>query len=309
MNKIKLGILTGGNSIEKEVSKLSCKNVLNSIDYNKYDVWVKEVDINNKDWIETLIKNPPDIILSTLHGGRGENGSMQGLLHYLGIPYTGSKVLASSMCNNKKIAKTIINACHIPTVQDIYIKRDENIEIYAESLERLGYPLIIKPNRGGSSIGIKICRCFEDIKTGAEVIVNKYDDDILIEKYIEGREIACCILEDKNTRQVCIIDIENKGEIFAYEDKYSSTTDTKTSDIPCYMQDMIKSLALKTFDELKCRGYAVVDMIIQEEQIYVIEVNTLPGLTATSLIPKAAELLNMTFGEFLDKLIEFELDK
>ncbi|MGN1318396.1 MAG: D-alanine--D-alanine ligase [Lachnospirales bacterium] len=309
MSKIKLGILTGGNSIEREVSKLSCENVLNCLDYDKYDVWVKEVDVNKKDWIETLIKNPPDIILSTLHGGRGENGSMQGLLHYLNIPYTGSKVLASSMCMDKKVAKKILNACHIPTIQDIYIKRNENIDIFEESLKRLGYPLIIKPNRGGSSIGIKICRNFDDVKSGAEVIVNKYDDDILIEKYIEGREISCCILESVEGREACIIDIDNKGEIFAYEDKYKNKTQAKLSAIPSYMQDMIKALALKTFDELKCKGYAIVDMMVKEEQVYVIEVNTLPGLTSTSLIPKTAELLNMSFGEFLDKLIEFELNK
>ncbi len=307
MNKIKVGILTGGNSIERGVSLLSCKNVLNSINRDKYDLWVKDADVNNTDWIKEIIENPPDIILSTLHGGRGENGSMQGFLHYLGIPYIGSKVISSSMCMDKKIAKTIMNANHIPTPMDIYVKRDENIS--EESLEQLGYPLIIKPNRGGSSIGIKICRNFEDIKEGSKIIIDKYDDDILIEKYIDGREIACCILEDKSGRQVCIMDIDKKGEIFDYKDKYENEKNGKSALIPSYMQDMIKALALKTFDALKCRGYAIVDMIIKQEQIYVIEVNTLPGLTHTSLIPKAAEILNMTFGEFLDKLIAFELNR
>ncbi len=303
---LKLGILTGGNSIEKEVSLKSCENVLSSIDKNKYDIYVYKVDID-KDWHKKLISDSPDIILSTLHGGRGENGAMQGFLHYLNIPFVGSKVLASSVCMDKKIAKTIMNANHIPTIQDIYIKRNENIELYKDSLIQLGYPFIVKPNRGGSSIGIKICNDFNDIVEGVNNIVEQYDDDILIEKYIEGMEIACCILEDKNEKQICIINIENKGEIFAYEDKYEKPRIAETSDIPPYMQDMIKSIALKAFDVLKCKGYAIVDMIVKEEQLYVIEVNTLPGLTQTSLIPKAAEILNMTFGEFLDKLIEFEI--
>lgn len=309
MDKIKLGILSGGNSIEREVSLSSCQNMLNSLDKNKYDITVYNVDINSKAWIQALIADPPQIILSALHGGRGENGSMQGLLHYLNIPFAGSKVLSSSVCMDKKIAKTIMEANHIPTAQDIYIKRNENLYIYRESLERLGYPLIIKPNRGGSSIGIKICLSFEDILKGAAVIINKYDDDILIEKYITGREIACCVLESRGSREVCVLDISSKGEIFDYSDKYERSNSANISSMPEFMLDMIRSMTLKTFDCLKCRGYALVDMIVKEEQIYVLEVNTLPGLTKNSLIPKAAELLGISFGEYLDRLISFELEK
>lgn len=309
MSKIKLGILSGGNSIERDISLKSCENLLNSLNNEKYDITVYNVNINNREWILSLISNPPDIILSALHGGRGENGSMQGLLHYLNIPFIGSKVLASSVCMDKKIAKTIMEANHIPTAQDIYIKRTEDINIYKDSLERLGYPLIIKPNRGGSSIGIKICRCFDDIIKGAELIIDKYDDDILIEKFIKGREIACCVLETHNSKEVCVLDISSKGDIFAYEDKYEKTNTADISNMPEFMQDMIKAMALKTFDCLKCRGYALVDMIVKEEQIYVLEVNTLPGLTKTSLMPKAAEILGINFGEYLDKLIDFEIKK
>lgn len=307
-DKIKVGILTGGDSIERGVSLLSCENVVSSIDYDKYEVWVKDVDASNTDWVSTLIECPPDIILSTLHGGRGENGSMQGLLHYLNIPFIGSKVLASSVCMDKMMAKTIMSSEHIPTIQHIYIKRDEPIQIYRDSLERLGYPLIVKPNRGGSSIGIKVCQNYDELAIAAQNIIDVYDDDILIEKYIDGKEIACCILETKQGRNVCIMDIDTNGGIFDYDEKYNVSSNVKSTAIPPYMQDMIKSIALKAFDKLKCKGYAIVDMIIKEEQVYVIEINTLPGLTGTSLIPKAAEILGMTFGEFIDKLIEFELD-
>ena len=304
---LKLGILTGGNSIEREVSLRSCENVVNALDKNKYDIKIYNVDKDNKDWIRELIDSPPDMILSTLHGGRGENGSMQGLLHYLGIPFVGSKVLSSSLCMDKNTAKTIMRAVSIPVIRDVFIKRNENTELYKDTLEQLGYPFVIKPNRGGSSIGIRLCRSFGEIAEGAEAIVKKYDDDILVEKYIEGRELACCILEVKNDKRVCIIDIEDKGEIFGYDDKYERLSAAKSSAIPEYMQYMIKAIALKAFDSLKCKGYAIVDMIVKEEQVYVIEVNTLPGLTRTSLIPKAAKLFDMSFGDFLDKLIEFEL--
>ncbi len=307
MNKIKLGILSGGNSIEREVSVKSCENLLNSLNKEKYDITLYNVDINKKDWILSLISNPPDVILNSLHGGRGENGSMQGFLHYLNIPYIGSKVLSSSICMDKKIAKTIMEANHIPTAQDIYVKRNENINVYKENLKRLGYPLIIKPNRGGSSIGIKICKSYEDILNGAKDIINKYDDDILIEKYIKGREIACCVLENHNSKEVCILDISSEDNIFSYEDKYEKSNSANISNMPEFMQDMIKAMAVKTFDCLKCRGYALVDMIVKEEQIYVLEVNTLPGLTKTSLIPKAANIIGISFGEYLDRLIGFEL--
>lgn len=308
MNKIKLGILSGGNSIEREISIRSCKNLLDTLNKDKYLITVYDVDINKKDWIISLIENPPDVILSALHGGRGENGSMQGLLHYLNIPFVGSKVLSSSLCMDKKIAKTIMSANHIPIPEDIYIKRGENIDLYKESLKILGYPLIIKPNRGGSSIGIKLCQNFDDITAGADIIINKYDDDILIEKYITGREIACCILENENTKDVKILDISSSADIFDYENKYEKTDSAYISNMPDFMQDMIRSIALKAFDCLKCKGYALVDMIVREEQIYVLEVNTLPGLTSTSLIPKGAELTGISFGEYLDKLIEFELN-
>ncbi len=307
--KTKIGILSGGNSIEKSISLKSCENILSSLDKDKYDIKVYNVDINSKDWIESLISNPPDIILSALHGGRGENGSMQGLLHYMGIPFVGSRVLSSSLCMDKNIAKTIMRANHIPVAEDIYIKRNEDISIYKDSLERLGYPLIIKPNRGGSSIGIKICSSFNEIAEGADIIINKYDDDILIEKYIQGSEIACCVIEGKGFKKVCVLDISSKGAIFDYNDKYEKDNTADISHMPKFMQDMISSMAEKVFDCLKCRGYSLVDMIVKEEQIYVLEVNTLPGLTKTSLMPKAAKLLGMTFGEFLDRLIEFELNK
>lgn len=307
MNKIKLGILAGGNSIEKDISILSCKNILENIDKEKYNTKVYSVDANSTKWLEEIMADRPDVVLSALHGGRGENGSMQGLLHYLAIPFVGTRVLGSSLCMDKKIAKTVMEAAHIPTARDIYIERTENISTYKDSLERLGYPLIIKPNRGGSSIGIKICHSFDEIYDGAVEIINGYDDDILIEKYIEGRELSCLVTQGKKWNDAVIMGINRKGDIFAYEDKYQKKGSDSLEDMPPYQKDMIRSIAFKAFKALKCRGYAMIDMIVKAEQIYVIEVNTLPGLTATSLVPEACKEMGISFGEYLDMLISYEL--
>lgn len=310
MNKIKLGILAGGSSIEREVSLKSCSNILESIDSNKYDVTVFNI-VSEKDgnWLSELKKNPPDIIVSALHGGLGENGSMQGLLHCLDIPYIGSRVMSSALCMDKKSAKTLLEANHIQTAHDIFIKRGESADLYADEIRQIGFPLIVKPNRGGSSIGIEIVNSIEELNSAVKHIVEKYNDDVIAEKLIKGREITCCVAEDNSGIQVmAVLDVNKKGEIFNYEDKYESGISSALTDMPSFMQDMVTTIAKRTFRLLKCRGYACVDMFVDEEQIFVIEVNTLPGLTKNSIVPAACKSIGISFGDFLDRMIEFELN-
>lgn len=312
MDKIKLGVLVGGTSIEREVSKKSCENLLANLDENKYDITVYHLPADgNTEWAKNIISNPPQIVLSALHGGNGENGSIQGFLHCLNIPYIGSKVLSSAICMNKAMAKTVMKANHIQVPDHVFVMRGVDFSQYEESIKLMGFPLIVKPNRGGSSIGVIVARNMEDIHYGIKNIMETYDDDVLIEKFIDGKEINCCVLQGENGPEaMAVLDVKKASSVFVYDDKYH--IDEYSSDItslPDFMQDMIKSIAVKTFNVLQCKGYACVDMIVQEEQIYVIEVNTLPGLTSHSLIHKATKNLDFSFGEFLDKLINFELKK
>ena len=306
MSKIKLGILAGGSSIEREVSFKSCDNVLNNLDKDKYDIHIFPLPNDHEDkWIDELVSINPDIIVSTLHGGLGENGSMQGLLHCLNIPYVGSKVLASALCMDKKSTKTVLEANHIQTARDVYIKRGESIALYVDEIRQIGFPLIVKPNRGGSSIGITIVNDLTELDSAVNNIVEKYDDDVIAEKFIQGREVTCCVFEDKDGIKVlAVLEVNKKGDIFDYSDKYENGVSSALTKLPLFMQDMVKVISEKAFKLLKCKDYACVDMIIQEEQIYVIEVNTLPGLTANSLLPMACRSYGMSFGEFLNKVIE-----
>ena len=306
MSKIKLGILAGGSSIEREVSFKSCDNVLNNLDKDKYDIHIFPLQNDQEDkWIDELVSINPDIIVSTLHGGLGENGSMQGLLHCLNIPYVGSKVLASALCMDKKSTKTVLEANHIQTARDVYIKRGESIALYVDEIRQIGFPLIVKPNRGGSSIGITIVNDLTELDSAVNNIVEKYDDDVIAEKFIQGREVTCCVFEDKDGIKVlAVLEVNKKGDIFDYSDKYENGVSSALTKMPLFMQDMVKVISEKAFKLLKCKDYACVDMIIQEEQIYVIEVSTLPGLTANSLLPMACRSYGMSFGEFLNKVIE-----
>lgn len=311
MSKIKLGILAGGSSIEREVSFKSCNNLLNNLDKDKYDIHIYSLPLkDDRKWINEIIEDRPDIVVSALHGGMGENGSMQGLLRCINIPYLGSKVLSSALCMDKKEAKTVLEANHIQVAADIYIKRNESIALFVDDIRQIGFPLIVKPNRGGSSIGIEIVNDLAELDRAVNNIVEKYDDDVIAEKFVKGKEITCCMFEGNNKPEVmAVLEVNKKGEIFDYADKYESGVSSALTSMPGFMQDMVKTIAQKTFKLLKCKDYACVDMIVMEEQIYVIEVNTLPGLTENSLIPKACTSYGISFGEFLDRLIDREIRK
>ena len=310
MSKTVVGILAGGNSVEREVSFKSAEKILNNIDTKKYETRVFELPKDKKDisWVKDLVNNPPDIVLSALHGGNGENGSVQGLLHCMNIPYVGSKVLGSALCMDKYIAKQIMRNNHVPVIDEVYYRRGDRIEDMYEEIGELGYPLIVKPNRGGSSIGIQVVNDKNELSKAVDEIVKKYEDDVLIEKYIKAKEVTCGVLQNADGLKVMsVLDINSKGEIYDYSSKYEDEeVYSQFSSLPEYMQTMIKEIAKKAFTSLKCSGYGCVDMLVSEEQVYVIEINTLPGLTEHSLIPKAVERVGMSFGELLDELIENE---
>jgi len=309
MSKIKLGILFGGTSNEKEVSVLSKKNVMEHLNESKYLINEIFIDADGS-WIYELHLNKPDIVLNLLHGGNGENGGVQGLLECFNIPYIGSKILASSLAMNKKVSKEIFEMNKIPVVDGVFIEKQfpEDIINYESQFEDIGYPLVIKPNNGGSSIGVHIAENYEELDNAVKNII-ALNDDILIEKYISGREVACGVVENKNGIEVLtVLDIGTTNKFYDYTAKYKDdNTKIEFSSLPDYLQDMIKGIARKSFLALNCEGFGRVDMIVDNEQVYVLEMNTLPGLTKTSLIPTGLALSDRSFSKFLDELIEFEL--
>jgi len=302
----------GGDSTEREVSVMSSKEIMANLDGKKYEiipVMIKPGD--HAEWIRTLMDERPDIALSGLHGGIGEDGSVQGLLECLRIPYVGSKVLGSAVCMDKSMAKLIMRAKSVPVADDVMIGRRETLGDHEDAIRRMGFPLVVKPNKGGSSIGVRIVR---DPALLAEAVefVKSFGDDVMVEKYIEGQEVTCGVMETKDGLDVLtVLDIDAAGgdPFYDYNAKYfNEMTRIEFSGQPEFLQVMIREIAKKTFSVLGCGGYARVDMIVSEEQIYVLEMNTLPGLTSHSLFPKAASGKGISYGEFLDRLIAFELN-
>ncbi len=308
---IDIAILSGGSSVEKEISIFSTNELLKHLNKQKYNIKVIYIpEYASTDWIKELLENPPDLVLSGLHGGLGEDGSIQGLLECLNLRYVGSKVLSSSICMDKFISKVIMRSNHIPVVDDVFINKNENIINFEKDILELGFPLIVKPNRGGSSIGITIVNNKYEIEKAIKKII-ELDDDILIEKYIKGKEVTCGVVEtQKDLEVLTVLDIDTSNPFYDYDAKYyNSDTKIQFSTLPDFQKTMIKEIAKKAFKALRCSGYGRLDLLMHEEQIYVLEMNTLPGLTSHSLIPKAIEEEKVSFSDFLDRLIEFELQK
>lgn len=309
MDKIKVALIDGGNSTEREVSFKTSNEMYKNLDKNKYDVQIITIPNNNtNDWVMDLIKSKADIVLSALHGGSGEDGTVQGLLECLNIPYVGTKVLGSALSMDKHLSKQIMQLYNIPIAQDVFIKYNEEFKNYEDDINKLGYPLVVKPNKGGSSIGITIVNTKQELIKAID-LVKQLKDDILIEKYIQGREVTCGLVENKTDIEVLtVLDISANSTFYDYKSKYEDdSTKIVFSTLPKFLQDMIQEIAKKVFIILKCKGYARVDMIVHQEQVVVLEINTLPGMTSHSLIPKAIEAKGLSYSQFLDTLINFEL--
>ncbi|MBS5793727.1 MAG: D-alanine--D-alanine ligase [Lachnospirales bacterium] len=304
--KINLMILKGGMSLEREISLKSFENVIKNIDEQRYNI----LDIDVKD-IDTLINHikefNPHIVLNLMHGGIGEDGTIQALLSSIGVKYVGSKALSSGICMDKNLSKTILKANNIPIIDYVYIKKDENPYLYKNEIDELIYPVIVKPNKGGSSIGIKVAKNIDEVFNIIEDI-KTLNDDILIEKFINGKEAICSLIQNKDgIRIMSILDINPKSDIFDYSAKYDEDTNIYFSKLPKFLQTMIEEVAKKTFNVLNCEGYANIDFIIKDDDIYVLEVNTIPGLTNKSLLPKAINLSKDTLKDFLNEIIDFAI--
>jgi len=301
----KIVLLMGGET-EREVSLMSADEMLKAIDASLYSVTAIDVKPNDGGkWVRQLMDEKPDTAMLALHGGIGENGAVQGLLECLSIPYVGSGVLSSALCMDKSLSKFILRANHIPVADDIFLAHGEDPYERISDIVRLGFPLVVKPNGGGSSVGVSIAR---DLESLVEAVYEADEDGggVLIEKFVKGTEITCSVIETPKGPEVLpVLDITADGAFYDYEAKYiSDLTNIKQSELPPYQQSMTEEIAVQSFTALRCGGYARVDMIVFEEQVTVLEVNTLPGMTSHSLFPKAAAYAGLTFQHLIQKLLD-----
>lgn len=298
---MKIGVIMGGTSSEREISLLTGKEIMENLNKDKYEVI--EIVINSrKEIIEKLQHENIDFAFLALHGEFGEDGSAQAILEGLNVPYSGSGILASSLCMDKDISKRLMQAEGINTAPWLTIRKHEEIEY--KLLEKIGYPLVVKPVNGGSSIGTNIVKNSEDL-IDAVLKAFDYDHEVMIEKYIDGKEITCSILDGK---LLPIIEIKPADKFFDYKCKY---TDKGSEDIIIELEEplktYIKELCNKCWSLFKCNVYGRIDMIIKDNKPYVLEINTLPGMTKFSLLPKSAKAISISFQDLLDNIITLSL--
>ncbi len=312
MAKLKVALLSGGISAEREVSLNSGKMVANALDESRYDV----VRYDPRDDLKNLVEDAPniDVALIIMHGRFGEDGTIQGLLDLLGVPYLGSGVLGSALGMDKVRSKYLYEKAGLPVSPYRVVYKSQGIEEITRLLKaHPGLPCVVKPAHEGSSIGLSIVR-EEDQLAAALKRAFEYDSELLVERYIEGTEITCGVLGNDETTALPLVEIipGEDYEFFDYEAKYKPGA---TKEIcPARVSEEITARAqdygMRAHKALCCRGLSRTDMIVAKDgNIYVLETNTIPGMTATSLYPQAGAAFGLEFPKLLDRLIELALEK
>jgi len=308
MTKLNLALLSGGISSEREVSLKGGEQVFEALNKNNYEI----IRYDPATDLGRLVADAEkiDVALIVMHGPYGEDGTVQGLLDLLDIPYQGSGVLASALAMDKLMSKHLYQAAGLLVPPFNVLTKDQPFdpETFAQ---KPGYPLVVKPRRGGSSVGTNIVSAPGQLKEACEKAF-AFDSSLIIEAYLEGTEITGGILGNDELQHLPIVEIvpASSYTFFDYEAKY---TEGATSEIcPARISDALSvkahSIAETAHKALTCRGYSRTDMIICRNEIFVLETNTIPGMTPVSLFPLAAQEAGFSFEKLLDRLIELALE-
>ncbi len=320
-------MLMGGRSEEREVSLSTGRMILSAIDRNKYNAFAVDTGkFGNSDSasetasdilpLEYLISPDactpkPDIAFIALHGRFGEDGTVQGMLELIGMPYVGSGVLASALAMNKIMTRNVFSHAGIPVAKGLVVYRTPDISSLVDSSTReLGYPVVVKPNHQGSSIGLSIAQDAAQLFESLELAF-KYDSDVLLEAFVRGTEITCPVLGNVDPEALPVIEIVPASGVYDYEAKYTAgaTEEIVPARIPASIYARAQELAIACHRVLGCRDMSRTDMIVQGTDIYVLETNTIPGMTPTSLLPQSARAAGIEFPVLLDRLIGYAIER
>nr|ABZ89697.1 D-alanine--D-alanine ligase [Buchnera aphidicola] len=297
--KKKVAVLLGGNSTERKISISSGHAVLKSLMRSG----IKAYPFDTRDFpIMQLKKQKFDTAYIALHGKGGEDGSIQGVLEYLKIPYTGSGIMASSISLDKKRTKLLWKSAGLPVLPDVYIQKKDILKNLSSLLKKrffkLDFPLLVKPNNQGSSIGITLVYLKNQLKNAIEVAFN-YSNTILVEQFIKGTEYTVSILDEKILPSIQII---TKNNFYDFASKYqlSSTQYLCPSGLNLKQEKKLKKIAKKAWDTLGCNGCGRIDVILDSNnKFWLLEINTIPGMTNRSLLPISANAIGMSFDELV----------
>ncbi len=351
--KIKVGILFGGKSAEHEVSLQSAKNVIEFIDRNRFEVMLLAIDkhgdwflmdeIDYLDYEEDpknicLLDNgskivivpgkggvslmetdkckkliPPDVIFPVMHGTYSEDGAIQGFLKLMNIPFVGADIAGSAVGMDKDIMKRLLRDANIPIADFFTYHAHQKNEISTAAIsEKLGMPLFIKPANLGSSVGISKAKTEEELKMAIDLAFT-YDDKIIVEEFIEGREIECAVLGNEHPRASVPGEIIPQKDFYSYEAKYLDEKGAilkMPAEIAPDIAENVRNIAVKTFQTLACEGMARVDMFLTSDgRLILNEINTIPGFTKISMYPELWELSGIPYTELISELIHLALER
>lgn len=323
MKKMKVGVLMGGVSSEREISLITGKAILENLDKTKYLPVALEIGKDNKFYEIKKgkkksalnlydLKKKIDLVFIALHGGAGENGGVQAIFDSLNIKYTGSKVLASALAMNKVYSAQIYLANGLPFPQFINFKRNGwqkyRADILSDVKKTVRYPCVIKPVDQGSAVGVSIVKNEKELILEINKTIKKFPW-LMVQKFVKGQEATCGVLE-KNGQILPLPPthiLPNLGKFYDYKSKYAKggSNHICPADFPHEINHELQDLAIKSHIALGCSGMSRTDIFYSDDkELYLIETNTIPGMTPTSLLPEAAKVIGISFSQMLDLIIK-----
>lgn len=308
---MKVMVLMGGTSTERDVSLRSGQAVSEALRSKGYEVETLDLQPEN---LGDIPKAHPDVVYLALHGKNGEDGTIQGYLDLLNIPYTGPGLASSAICMNKILTKKLLAYEGLPTADFMTFKKSSfncDASVAETIVERLGLPVVVKSASQGSSIGTYIVKSADKIMEAIEDAF-KLDNEVIVEKFIDGIQMTVTIVGNDNPRVYPIIEITAENEFYDYESKY--TPGMSNHIIPARISESLKkkvdTICEEAYKAAGCRGVSRIDVMADiDENPYILEINTIPGMTATSLVPDAARAIGQSFEELVDELVKLALEK
>jgi D-alanine--D-alanine ligase len=299
-------VVMGGPSAEAEVSMATGSAIAKALRTKDY-YEVIELKLDPKNFTNDIIALKPDLVFNAVHGLYGEDGRLQSVLDMLEIPYTGSNVIASAVAMDKVISKKIFIADNICTPKSLFLNIKDKSDFKALILEKFTLPIVVKPASQGSSIGVEIVKTEDRLILALEEAF-KYCDDVLVEEFITGYELTASVLKEKDALIVFpVIKIVPNSGVYDYKSKYTKGSTSYFCPAPISKQitEKVQQMAIDAYKSLGCAGVARADFIVdKKENIFILEVNTVPGMTATSLVPKAAKTMGIEFEDLCDRIIK-----
>ena len=343
MRKIKVAVLMGGKTPEHEISLITGREVVRNLDKSKYKILPVVISRTGERWqslvpgkllslpdpltlrgtkkdlvsqkekeiqgVGQLVQDKINVVFIAMHGPFGEDGTVQGMLELAGIPYTGPGVLASALGMDKIMFRKVLASEGIPVPNYVIVEKGQAAGRAFKALGKL--PYFVKPHNQGSSVGASIVRTKKDLPKALN-LVYKFSDTALVDVYIKGIEVTCGVIGNKNPKPLPLVEIvPKKSEFFDYESKYteSGAEEIVPARISARLTKEVQKMAVDVYRAIGCRGFSRVDFILRDgKKPVVLEINTIPGLTPVSLVPKAAKAAGISYSQLLDKIIKYALN-